>query len=169
SSTPGISATARLPRASPARATDWSRTSTWTVFFSSSVLRRVASTSLESSGGTAARAGRAVEKTASVGISADDGFRWSGGLRLRYIGSRPLIEDDSVRAEPSLIANLRLGYRIRRGLQLIGEVLNLTDRQVSDIAYYYPSRLPGEAAAVDDIHLHPAEPRTIRLALRADF
>ena len=42
----------------------WSRTSTCTVLFSSSVFLRVERTSEPSRGGTAARAGRAVEKVA---------------------------------------------------------------------------------------------------------
>jgi hypothetical protein len=40
------------------------------------------------------------------------------------------------------------------------------NRKVDDVTYFYASRLPGEpAAAVDDRHFHPAEPRTVRLSL----
>ena len=47
---------------------------------------------------------------------------------------------------------------------------NIFDREVDDIEYYYTSRLAGEpAAGVEDIHFHPAEPRTARLNLRYSF
>jgi hypothetical protein len=43
----------------------------------------------------------AVEGVISAGATVHDLGRWSGGLRLRYFGPRPLIEDDSVRSEAS--------------------------------------------------------------------
>ena len=43
------------------------------------------------------------------------------------------------------------------------------DRKVNDIEYFHESRLAGEAAAVVDRHVHPAESRTLRLAVRATF
>ena len=48
-------------------------------------------------------------------------------------------------------------------------VFNVFDAQVSDIDYYYVSRLPGEPlSGVADTHTHPAEPREFRgtVALR---
>jgi hypothetical protein len=45
-------------------------------------------------------------------------------------------------------------------------VYNLLDAKVSDIDYYFTSRLPGEPlAGVDDIHFHAAIPRTLRLSM----
>lgn len=50
------------------------------------------------------------------------------------------------------------------------DVLNLFDREASNIDYFYTSRLPGEPlAGVDDIHLHPTEPRMVRLTLTGYF
>jgi hypothetical protein len=46
---------------------------------------------------------------------------------------------------------------------------NLLDRQDYDIEYYYPSQLRGESAPVNDIHFHPAEPLSIRVALTYRF
>jgi hypothetical protein len=41
---------------------------------------------------------------------------------------------------------------------------------VSDIDYYFTSRLPGEAlTGVDDIHTHPAVPRTLRVSVIVGF
>ena len=111
----------------------------------------------------------AIERTASVGVSVDDKSDWSGGLRLRYFGPRPLIEDNSVRSPGSTLVNLRLGYRLAKATRLALDVLNLFDAKVSDIDYYYTSQLRGEAAPVNDIHTHPSEPRTWRVTLRQSF
>ena len=110
-----------------------------------------------------------IEKTASVGVSYDTGAKWSGGVRLRYFGPRPLIEDNSVRSPSSTLVNLRVGYKFDPKLKLSLDVLNLFDRKVSDIDYYYASQLKGEAVAVNDIHTHPSEPRTLRASLRITF
>lgn len=90
---------------------------------------------------------------------------WFGSLRLRYFGPRPLLEDDSVRSRSSSLLNLRAGHRFPNGLSLAAEVFNLLDDRVSDIDYYYESQLRGEPDPVDDIHFHPAEKRSVRLAL----
>ena len=53
--------------------------------------------------------------------------------------------------------------RVRVGLDL----LNLFDAKDPDISYWYASRLPGEpVGGVEDRHIHPVEPRQVRLALR---
>ncbi len=57
-----------------------------------------------------------------------------------------------------------------RGLRAQVEVFNILDAQVSDIDYFYPSRLPGEpVAGVDDIHFHPTQPRSARLSVVYGF
>lgn len=109
-----------------------------------------------------------INRTASVGVSGESG-PWSGGLRLRYFGPRALVEDDSVRSPSSTLVNMKLGYALAPNLKLTVEVLNLLDRKVSDIDYYYESRLPGEAAPVADIHTHPGEMRTLRAGLAWRF
>jgi outer membrane receptor protein involved in Fe transport len=108
----------------------------------------------------------AIEKTVSVGVSVDNLNRWFGGLRLRRFGARPLIEDNSVHSPPSTLVNLRVGYRFDRQLKLTLDVLNLFDRKVSDIDYWYESRVTPDSAAAFGL---PAEPRTLRLALQAGF
>jgi outer membrane receptor protein involved in Fe transport len=109
----------------------------------------------------------AVEGVAAVGVAFEDLGSLFGALRLRYLGPRPLIEDDSVRAASSALVNARLGTRLGSRLSLTLDVFNLFDREVSDIDYFYASRLPGEPAeGVEDVHFHPAEPRSARLTLR---
>lgn len=112
----------------------------------------------------------AVERTASVGVAVHDLGPWRGGLRLRYLGPRALIEDDSVRSGSSVMVNLNVGYKLAAKSQLTLEVLNLFNRKASDIDYYYESRLRGEAAAKTwDVHSHPAEPRIWRLTYTQGF
>jgi outer membrane receptor protein involved in Fe transport len=110
----------------------------------------------------------AVNRTAALGISGEQG-RWSGGMRLRYFGGRPLVEDNTVRSPSSTLVNAKLAYALTRDVKVSVEMLNLFDRRVSDIDYYYTSRLATEPEAVNDIHTHPAEPRSLRLGLVMKF
>jgi hypothetical protein len=107
---------------------------------------------------------------ASGGVTFGGDTGWFGALRARYFGSRPLIEDDSVRSQSSLIFNARAGYKFDNGLRLQLDVLNLFNAQTNQIEYYYLSRLPGEPiGGVVDRHVHPAEPLAVRLTLAARF
>ena len=77
----------------------------------------------------------AVERTASVGVAVHDLGPWRGGLRLRYLGPRALIEDDSVRSGSSVMVNLNVGYKLAAKSQLTLEVLNLFNRKASACAH----------------------------------
>jgi outer membrane receptor protein involved in Fe transport len=104
----------------------------------------------------------AVEDVASVGVAVNRIDGWFGGARVRYLGEAPLIEDNSVRSDPTLLVNLEAGYRFNERLSAFVTVFNLFDSEDNDISYFYESQLPGEAAPVEDIHFHPVEPRTFR-------
>jgi hypothetical protein len=112
----------------------------------------------------------AVEGVASAGVTADGRGLLSGSLRLRYFGPRPLIENDSVRSKASTTLNARVAYRLSPRYSFAVEAFNLTNAKVSDIDYYYASRLPSEPAkGVNDIHTHPLEPFTVRASFSASF
>jgi len=108
----------------------------------------------------------AVEGVISAGLSFHDVFGgWFGGVKVRYFGPRPLIEDNSVRSDATTTVSARLGYKFDNGLIVRLDAFNLFDAEASQIDYYYASRLPGEpAGGVDDIHFHPLEPRSFRLS-----
>jgi hypothetical protein len=110
----------------------------------------------------------AVDRVASVAATLRDLGPWSASLQWRYLGPGALIEDNSVRSRPSLTANLRVGRKLGSSAELTLDVFNLTDRQVDDIQYFYESR-PRALAAEEDRHVHPAEPRTLRVSLRIGF
>ena len=107
---------------------------------------------------------------AAGGVTFGSESGWFGALRGRYFGPRPLIEDDSVRSQASLIFNARAGYKFDNGLRLQLDVLNLFNAKTNQIEYYYLSRLPGEPiGGVADRHVHPAEPLAVRLTLAGRF
>lgn len=102
----------------------------------------------------------------TAGISALITGDLTATFTLRSLGPSPLIEDASVKSRPATLANFVLRYQIGK-VTLTGEVLNLFNSHADDIEYFYTSRLAGEPAnGVDDFHIHPAEPRTWRIALR---
>jgi hypothetical protein len=111
----------------------------------------------------------AVEGVAQLALTVDKLGPWSGALRLRYFGPRPLTEDNSVRSRASQTLNGRIGYRFAGGLQLELEAFNLANRRVSAIDYYYASQLKGETQPVEDVHFHPIESRAFRLMLTQNF
>ena len=111
----------------------------------------------------------ALEKALSFGVSVRDRGRWSGHVHWRYLGARPLIDDNSVRSAPTSLAHARAGYRVSGNTRLMLDVFNLFNRKASDIDYFYESRLRGEAASVSDVHFHPVEPRALRLTLATGF
>ncbi len=112
----------------------------------------------------------AVQNVVVGGVSVDSLAGFFGSLRVRYFGPRPLTEDGSVASRASTTLSSLVGYEFLPGLRAQVEVLNILNAQVSDIDYYYPSRLPGEpAAGVDDIHFHPTQPRSARLSIVYGF
>jgi outer membrane receptor protein involved in Fe transport len=112
----------------------------------------------------------AVGVVVSAGASVDNFHRTFGSLRLRYFGPRPLVQDNSVRSKATTLVNAEAGYQLTQKLRVTLQVYNLLNAEVSDIDYYFASRLPGEPpGGVDDIHFHPAVPRTARLSLIVGF
>jgi hypothetical protein len=66
--------------------------------------------------------------------------------------------------------NGEVGYRLSNRARLVLEVFNIFDAKASDIDYFYTSRLPGEPdAGIDDIHTHPALPRSAWFGIQVGF
>lgn len=110
-----------------------------------------------------------VGNVVSAGASWEPLPRLVATARLRHFGRAPLIEDNSVRSDPTTLVNLGAYWtsgRFRLGL----DILNLLNARHPDISYIYASRLPGEPAeGVEDRHIHPVEPRQVRAMLRYIF
>jgi len=111
----------------------------------------------------------AVEGVASVGVALQHPSGWFGGARFRHFGAAPLVEDDSVRSDPTTVVNLEMGYRLSKRFAVSLAAYNLFDSHDNDITYFYESQLPGEGAPVGDRHFHPVEPRTLRLTVETRF
>lgn len=111
----------------------------------------------------------AVEGVAQLAATVTPEGPWSGALRLRWFGPRPLVEDNSIRSAATLTLNGRVGYQAGRRLQVELEAFNLTNRRDAAITYYYASQLKEETAPVDDYHFHPIESRSLRLSLSYAF
>ncbi len=104
-----------------------------------------------------------IEQVLATGFSVDLPEGFFGGMRMRYFGPRPLIEDNSVRSSSTVLVNSRVGYAYNKNLRFTLDILNLFDSGDHDIDYFYQSRLPNEGAdGVEDIHFHPVEPRQFR-------
>ncbi len=111
----------------------------------------------------------AVEGVATLTATVDNKGPYYGSMRLRYFGPRPLIEDNSLRSNSTTLLSGRIGYKFEKKARLQLDVFNLLNRRASQIDYAYTSQLKGEAAPVNDIHLHPTEPRSFRLSAILSF
>jgi hypothetical protein len=101
----------------------------------------------------------------SGGIQIGEATGPFAGLRARYFAPRPLNGDGSIESGDAFQLNARVGYR-KDNWEVALEVLNLLDSDDNDIEYFYGSRLPGEPVdGIEDIHLHPYEPRQLRLSV----
>jgi outer membrane receptor protein involved in Fe transport len=108
----------------------------------------------------------AVSNVLSAGVSVEPSPGLTLTARMRHFGSAPLIEDNSVRSDPTSIVNMG-GYWTLGRFRIAAELLNAFNSKDADITYFYASRLPGEPAeGIADIHLHAVEPRQLRLSVR---
>ncbi len=113
----------------------------------------------------------ALESSGELGVSAifPD---WNVSGRLRYLGPHALIEDNSVRAESTVLFNLRAAWTPQRfkGWEIHAELLNAFDSEGNDIDYFYATRFPGEPAdGVDDVTSRIVEPRQVRIGIKKTF
>ena len=111
----------------------------------------------------------AVSNVVSLGISVVDLGQWSGGLRWRHFGSAPLIEDNSIRSDPTSVLNGQISYALTETLCVTLAGYNLFDSNDNDITYFYESQLAGEIQPVEDIHFHPVEPGNFRLFITLEL
>ncbi|GGW61791.1 TonB-dependent receptor [Alishewanella tabrizica] len=105
----------------------------------------------------------------SMGLiyKADDA--WQTSLRLRHFGKRTLDSFNEQRSASSTVLNGNLKYTWSRW-HISLDLLNILNSKASDIEYFYASRLNTEAAeGIEDRHVHPMEPRTLRISATYTF
>jgi outer membrane receptor protein involved in Fe transport len=112
----------------------------------------------------------ALDRVISGGLTVAARQPLFGSIRVRHFGPRALIEDASVKSKSTTLWNGEAGYRLSGNARLVLEVFNIFDADASDIDYFYASRLPGELdEGVEDIHTHPALPRSAWFGLQMSF
>lgn len=116
----------------------------------------------------------AVERVFAAGVTYIDG-PLTASLRLRYLGPRALDTLDSIRSRSATLLNLGTRYAVNKQLTLGLDVFNLAGKKGNDIEYDYASCTAGEVASgscgggIDDRHVHPMEPRSVRVSARWTF
>jgi outer membrane receptor protein involved in Fe transport len=111
----------------------------------------------------------AVSATANLGLNFDNIGPWFGSMRFRYFGPRPLTEDGGIKSSATSLLNLRAGYKLSPQSKLSIDVYNVLNQKANDIEYAYASQLAQEASPVMDRHIHPVEPRMLRITLTHRF
>lgn len=112
----------------------------------------------------------ALDRVISAGLTVEPEKPLSGSVRVRHFGPRPLIEDGSGASESTTLWNGELGYRLSSKARLVLELFNIFNADVSDIDDCYASRLAGEpTGGVEDVHTHPALPRSVRFGVQFRF
>jgi hypothetical protein len=126
---------------------------------------------------------------ASAGLTLGEKTGWFGALLFRYLGPRPLTEDNAFRSPATALLNGRLGYRFENGWRVQLDAFNLTDSRTDQISYAYgsflktdtlfglcyptsgPSTVPKAVCdnGVMDRVLHPVEPLAVRLTVAGSF
>lgn len=127
------------------------------------------------SGGEENHVPGAVETTVAAGLAYETPEGHYAALRTRYFGPRDLEETGTVRSTSSTLVNAHAAYRLNDDVLLRLSIFNLFDREVSDIEYFYPSRLDSDPAVgpddggFNDVHFHPSEPFAVRVGVAVAF
>lgn len=110
----------------------------------------------------------ALESAGELGAAAVFA-RFNAAIRVRHLGSHPLIEDNSVHAPSTTVVNMRAAATFG-SVEITGEVLNLFDSSRADADYFYASRLLGEPLeGIEGVHSRAVEPRTVRVGAKISF
>ncbi|HEY6361796.1 MAG TPA: TonB-dependent receptor [Vicinamibacterales bacterium] len=112
---------------------------------------------------------RAPRLTFNAGIVLTDWKDWSGQFRVRHVGDHPAVEDGSVNALGFTVADIHVRRRLSATWDALLSIENVFDGDYREAQTFFPSRLLGEPAAVDDIHFTPGNPRAIRAGFEYRF
>jgi outer membrane receptor protein involved in Fe transport len=106
----------------------------------------------------------------NFGVLIDNLGPWFGAVEFRDLGEHALIPDNSVRSAGYKEVNLNIGYKVNERLRVQLDVFNVTNARTDAADYLYTDRLKGEPAqGVEDLHVHPLEPISARLAVSMRF
>ena len=95
---------------------------------------------------------------------------WSGGLEYRYLSSYPLSSDNEVQGHGYGEWSGDIHYEIGAGWSTSLGLYNLLNKKADAAEFWYIDRLRGEPAeGVADVHVHPLEGFSGRLAIARKF
>lgn len=106
--------------------------------------------------------------TTTAGLSFQKWNGFSGGLRYRYLKSRPANEDNSIVAKGYAIADLNLNYtydKVTFGLS----IENILNTKWNETQFATESRLQNETASVEEIHFTPGTPLFMKAKVTYTF
>ena len=111
--------------------------------------------------------------TSTAGLTVRDIARgplsgFDGGLRMRHIGSRAAIEDNSVTANGHTVWELFGGWGVG-ATRAFFSIDNLFGVEWNEAQFATTSRLRGEPAGVTELHFTPGAPRTIQVGIEYRF
>jgi len=111
--------------------------------------------------------------TSTAGLTVRDIQRgvlsgFDGGLRMRHIGSRAAIEDNSVRAHGSTVWEVFGGWGIGPARAFFA-IDNLFGVEWNEAQFATTSRLRGESARVTELHFTPGAPRSVQVGIEYRF
>jgi outer membrane receptor protein involved in Fe transport len=120
----------------------------------------------------------AVEHAGQIGLSAVRD-KWEASFRVRYLGEYALTPDNAQRADASTTLNLRGAYKVGQ-MTWYAELLNVFDKDGTDIAYWYEAYVDGfdppgltsediDCDVVNCLMSRVEEPRTLRLGVKFEF
>ncbi|MBY0412364.1 MAG: TonB-dependent receptor, partial [Burkholderiaceae bacterium] len=116
----------------------------------------------------------AVERVFAAGATYTQG-PWTTSVRVRHLGPRALDTTNTVRSRANTVVNLGTRYAVNRQLTLGLDVFNIAGKKGNDIEYSYASCSAGEVArgdcgaGIDGRHIHPMEPRSLRVSAKWAF
>ncbi|MDY8136611.1 TonB-dependent receptor [Aquimarina sp. 2201CG5-10] len=91
-----------------------------------------------------------------------------GSLRYRFLGERPLIEDESVIAEDYFLIDAVINYT-QPSYEIGLSIENIFDQEWTEAVFYDSSQLQNEPAPVDDFHFTPGNPFLAKLSVTYFF
>ncbi|SHG40038.1 Outer membrane receptor proteins, mostly Fe transport [Flavobacterium segetis] len=103
----------------------------------------------------------APDLTTTGGLSFQKINGFSGGLRYRYLKSRPANEDNSIVARGYFISDFNVNYQYKN-INFGVSVENLFDSEWNETQFATESRLQSETNSVEEIHFTPGTPFFIK-------
>lgn len=95
--------------------------------------------------------------TSTGGVSFQKWNGFAGGLRYRYLRSRPANEDNSIVAKGYFVSDFNLNYEYR-SISFGIAIENLFDTKWNETQFATESRLKNESTSVEEIHFTPGAP-----------